>query len=402
MAGPGGYAVRIDAVPRIRRPRFRFIVMKHVLPTSKIANQFQNSGNKASDRTIPSLDGLRAVSIALVILAHARMTKGFPVFLSLAPLSDHGQLGVQIFFVISGFLITRLLLEEQEKTGAISLNLFYARRALRIFPPFYLFLAILAVAVAVGAIHIAWLNLVFAATYTMNYLQNGVWITGHIWSLSVEEQFYLAWPLLLKVAGRKRSLLVAAGVALLSPLCCLAVYIVNPIQGGLICKYFPLVADSIAAGCVLAGVFPWLRRHGAVLNLFAARGGDVVLVLIPLFDLGRSHPRVHYGVTEIALNVAICYAIVRYTQFPNRRVARLLNQPALGFIGRLSYSLYLWQQLFMNRFGDSMVQTFPLNLVCSFACALASWYLVELPMAGMRRRLRPTAQHTACQIEAAA
>ena len=92
--------------------------------------QFGKLDRKNKERSIPSLDGLRAVSIALVLLAHARGTRGFPAWLSSAAIADHGALGVQIFFVISGFLITSLLLREQARTGTISLGLFYARRTL--------------------------------------------------------------------------------------------------------------------------------------------------------------------------------------------------------------------------------------------------------------------------------
>jgi peptidoglycan/LPS O-acetylase OafA/YrhL len=85
-------------------------------------------------RTIPSLDGLRTVSVALVILAHAQGTRGFPGWIPRS-VADRGTLGVHVFFIISGFLITTLLTEEFSGTGAISLGLFYARRTLRIFPP---------------------------------------------------------------------------------------------------------------------------------------------------------------------------------------------------------------------------------------------------------------------------
>jgi hypothetical protein len=101
----------------------------------------------------------------------------------------------------------------------------------------------------------------------------------------------------------------------------------------------------------------------------------MVLAVIPLLDLGRTHPRIHYGFTDTALNIASCYAIVRYAHFP--------------------------RQLFMNRFGGSVAQSFPFHVVCSFASAVASWYIVELPMAGMRKRLRPLAAPSADRIQTA-
>jgi len=211
-----------------------------------------------SVRTIPSLDGIRALSIALVILSHAQVTVGFPGWIP-GVIADHGTLGVHIFFVISGFLITTLLLQESKSRGDISLGLFYARRTLRIFPPCYLFLAAIASATWFGIIRVPARLFLFAVTYTVNYATQGIWIVGHLWSLAVEEQFYLVWPLTLKLAGWTRALWIAAILALGAPPFCFALYLVNPELSGRVRSYFPFVADAIAAGCVVAGVLPWLR-----------------------------------------------------------------------------------------------------------------------------------------------
>jgi peptidoglycan/LPS O-acetylase OafA/YrhL len=342
---------------------------------------------RKSARSIPSLDGLRAISIGLVIVSHAVGTRGFPSFIPRV-LTDHGTLGVQVFFVISGFLITTLLMEERANTGGISLRLFYARRTLRIFPPFYVFLAVIAAGTFIGIFEVPLKNFLFAATYTMNYVTSGFWVTGHIWSLSVEEQFYLVWPWTVKWAGARRAFWIAAAVALGAPLVCLFVYLINRDLGSALPRYFPFVADSIAAGCILCGILPWLRAHERVFRWFAVPAGDLVLPLILVIDLASSHPRIHFAFTETLVNLCICYAIVRYTQFPDCPVGRLLNTPLLSYLGKLSYSLYLWQQIFMNHFGTNVVQSFPLNVALSFCCSLASYYLIELPMMGMRRRLR--------------
>ncbi len=341
-------------------------------------------------RTIPSLDGLRAVSIGLVLLAHAQGTAGFPVWIPRA-ISDHGKLGVQIFFVISGFLITTLLIRERASSGTISLQLFYARRTLRIFPPLYLFLAAISLATWMGVLNIPKVNLLAGATYTMNYIPQGVWITNHLWSLSVEEQFYLVWPVTIRLAGLRRALWIAAILAVTAPVLCLAFYLIDSNAGSRASLYFPFVADSIAAGCVLAGILPSLRRR-SLFRFFGAPAGAIVIPLVLVLDLGRNHPRLHMAATELFLNVCICYAVVRFTEFPGRLAGRILNHSVLVFIGKMSYSLYLWQQIFMNPTNPS--QRFPLNLVESFGCALLSYYLVETPIAGMRRRLRPAALRT--------
>ena len=117
-------------------------------------------------------------------------------------------------------------------------------------------------------------------------------------------------------------------------------------------NYFRVVAAPIAAGCVLAGVLPWLRARNRLQRWFAVSAGDIILPLILALDFGRyNHPRFNLAFTEPALTLCICYAIVRYTEFPGGFIARLLNVPALAFAGRLSYSLYLWQQVFLNPAG---------------------------------------------------
>ena len=157
-------------------------------------------------------------------------------------LTHYAHFGVQAFFVISGFLITTLLLKERSATGRIDLLAFYRRRTLRIFPACFLYVSVVAL---VG--HIGYLG--YAYSYTMCYAGQGrPWLLGHLWSLSVEEQFYLLWPFVLALAFTLHRL-VAIAVVLAAPIARLVFW-----DYGLrdIDEYFPAVADSIAAGCLLA------------------------------------------------------------------------------------------------------------------------------------------------------
>jgi peptidoglycan/LPS O-acetylase OafA/YrhL len=138
---------------------------------------------------MPSLDGLRAVSILIVLLGHLSGTHGF-VRLNLG-IGDYAHLGVVVFFVISGFLITTLLMQEYRLHGTISLKLFYARRSVGIFPASYGYLAVIGFFGALGVFHLTWSDMWHGMTYTMNYAPLRSWQVGHLWSLSVEEQFYL-------------------------------------------------------------------------------------------------------------------------------------------------------------------------------------------------------------------
>lgn len=148
---------------------------------------------------IPSLDGIRAISILMVCYGHLSGTRNFPVSITAYGrwCGDVAHLGVLVFFVISGFLITTLLMSERETTGAISLKRFYLRRIVRIFPAFYAFILVMAIATLSGAVHLTGRDFAYVLTYTVNVEPNRALQIGHLWSLSIEEQFYLLWPLTL-------------------------------------------------------------------------------------------------------------------------------------------------------------------------------------------------------------
>jgi peptidoglycan/LPS O-acetylase OafA/YrhL len=338
---------------------------------------------------IPSLDGLRAVSILLVMIGHCSGTRGFPSGLP-GLVTDHGRLGVQIFFVISGFLITSLLLREKQNVGRISLKLFYARRTLRIFPAFYLFLLTTLVLYLVGMVDLPRHNLVYAATYTMNYVDKATWWTGHLWSLSVEEQFYLLWPALICLIGTRAAVWAAASVAIGSPVALSALHFLHlPRFSGVL--WFPF--DSIAAGCALAYVLPHLRRQGWLLKATSSRLGLVVPLAMLLADGQQAHPRVFWLLGLPFLNLGIAYCIARFTAFHTDAVGRLLNCRVMVFVGGLSYSLYLWQEPFLNRYVANALTAFPLNCCCALGLACISYFVVERPFLRLRKRFQPAFRH---------
>ena len=151
---------------------------------------------------LPCLDGLRAISIFFVLAAHVQSTLPHKIPRWLNLMIPRGDLGVFVFFVLSGFLITHLLQKEWLATGGISLRNFYLRRILRIFPAFYFFLLTLILLSAFGVLSIARSHFLDAGFFLWNYKQiwdptlgQGNWFLGHFWTLSLEEQFYLLWPL---------------------------------------------------------------------------------------------------------------------------------------------------------------------------------------------------------------
>jgi peptidoglycan/LPS O-acetylase OafA/YrhL len=342
----------------------------------------------------------------MVLFGHLAGTRGFPVSAAIGNRLGLAEVGVHVFFVISGYLITRLLLEELDRNGRISMQSFYIRRTLRIFPPYYTFLGVLFVLWAVGLIVLGPSDLPRALTYTSNYDEQRSWFVGHTWSLSVEEQFYLMWPLLLVASGRRRAIAIAALVVVLAPIVRIVSWEWLRLSGDAIGNRFETVADAIAIGCVLAASRAWLHRQ----PLYMRGLSSPWFALVPLAGIAaqtlHDHPVADFLVGVSVINLAAALTIDWCVTFATGRVGRLMNARPLVVIGTLSYSLYLWQQLFLNRSASNAVSTFPLNIVLVGAAAASSYLLVERPALNLRRRIeawrRRPAQPPAAPIMAPA
>jgi peptidoglycan/LPS O-acetylase OafA/YrhL len=312
-------------------------------------------------KRIPSLDGLRAISIALVVLGHWGANHyGWQFALSYA------NLGVRIFFIISGYLITTLLLKERTKTGTIHLKDFYIRRAYRILPAATVFI----VPITILRWHeLSWYHIAAAVLYLPD-LDRPRFI-GHLWSLSVEEQFYLLWPSVLKKWYEHRSRILL-GVVAIAPFYRLICYAMHVIGADFT---FPAVADNLAIGCLLAIFAPQIKRISAGLALAMT----AAVVLIPLY------PSTSKGRTLIllfalwpVLHISIAGVLLHVVQTPYR----VLNWGPVMWLGKISYSLYLWQQVFAFDKGPEP----PIFLAYAVGTACASYYLIEQPMLKLRER----------------
>jgi peptidoglycan/LPS O-acetylase OafA/YrhL len=320
---------------------------------------------------IPSLDGLRAVSIALVLLGHLCGTRGFPASSQTAML--YSNFGVRVFFVISGFLITTMLIQERENRGQISLSAFYVRRAWRIFPAAFAYLLVI---VPLNWTALSRADILSAITYTVNYRNATPWSLGHLWSLAVEEQFYLLWPLVLALAWRRRTQ-VAVFVVAAGPFVRALFYF-----AGLPAKangsYFPAVADTLAAGCLIAILAPELRRWRAIASPW--------FLLVPLASalvpLTHVWLKFYWSVGLTAMNLGIALSVLHCIE----KKHWILNVRPVVWIGMLSYSLYLWQQPFLNRASSAWSTSFPVNLCLALLAAMLSYYCVERPGLKLRQK----------------
>ena len=329
--------------------------------------------------SIPSLDGLRAISIGMVILGHAYV----PTSLWARILFAHAGLGVRIFFVISGYLITNLLLEELRQFGNVSLRLFYARRALRILPAFLLFVTALVVLNQRAVITLPPGNLLFVLTYTVDFTTRGVWYSEHLWSLSVEEQFYFLWPLALRFLPSRSW----TGVALIAFFSNIAFGVFHRLFGvrlfgmnpALQYFAFPFVCGPIAIGCLLAIWEKPIRGVSRRLLAHPMMGYALIPVIITA-DAFSKEP-----ISSAGLDLLLVFFVTRCVFHPQDAFGRFLNLRPMRFIGKLSYSLYLWQQLFFHR---SFIPMFPLNVLGTTGLASASYFLLEKPFLKLRSSLR--------------
>ncbi|GAB2545631.1 acyltransferase family protein [Rhodanobacter koreensis] len=349
--------------------------------------------SNSTGRRIPSLDGFRAISILMVIYGHLCGTRHFPVSIQEYGrwCGDVAHLGVLVFFVISGFLITSLLMSEREMTGAISLKRFYLRRIVRIFPAFYAFILVMAIATLLGAVQLTGRDFAYALTYTVNFEPNRSLPIGHLWSLSVEEQFYLLWPLTLLVLHERRALFAAVVAIFTGPLVRVAIlewmfHVDSHSLNGMLTS-FPAMFDYLAAGCALALLRPWLLTRTWYLRLTASPWLALAVPLVLLINRMGSDP-VAVLLGSPVMNVCIALLIESGTRHAGSLAGRFLNWKPVVFLGVLSYSLYLWQSPFFDHRSDAWMNAFPQNLMFVFLAALASYFLIEHPFVRLRRRLR--------------
>ena len=329
---------------------------------------------------IPSLDGVRAVSIIFVMLSHLATSGTLPIMQHLWRF-DLGALGVRVFFVVSGFLITSLLIVEFCETGTISLRGFYIRRFFRIMPAFWFLLALVSFAIPFGLVSASFEDVGIAGIYVANYLSLQFSL-GHTWSLAVEEQFYLLWPALIIMFGWRRASYFACAALVMAPvlrlLCEFGVWPTNP-------RYaFETVCDALASGCLLAICRDRLWRIETYRSIVMS-GYFFLIPLSTVALLAMNLPEAFRALIGLTcLNFTIVMVLDRLIRQPNDLVGRVLNSWPFRKLGLLSYSLYLWQQLFL---GAAHPIVFPVNVLLVLLVAVFSYYGIERPFLAIGRRI---------------
>ena len=341
-------------------------------------------------RHLPALDGLRAIAVFVVIAYHG-MFEWIP-----------GDLGVSAFFVLSGFLITWLLLQEHDASRSISLKRFYIRRVLRIFPAYYCFIA---ASFAFDALrHNVWPAALrwSAVLYLVNYYNalhgHPPTSIAHAWSLGVEEQFYLLWPLLLTLLlrGRMRWVLRGLVVAVVAvPLYRSLLFLEFGAPAAYVYNAFDARFDNLAVGCLLAVCVRNPRFAAAAAALVRRTWLPLVtvcLIVLSRTALGRGY---HYsiGMTVDALLIAVL--ILQALQLYRHPVGAWLEHPVTRHLGVLSYSLYLWH-LWGLDVGHQLhrfpaLAQFAVGAAASFVLASASYYLIERPFLSLKKRFEAPA-----------
>jgi len=343
--------------------------------------EYSITSSRPSSDYIPTLDGWRCIAISLVLFAHSCAWLGFGTaklarWLHYPAITLHigraGLTGVIVFFCISGFLITRRLIDQ-----GISLRDFYIRRAFRILPPALVYLTVIALLGLFKLITVDPRQIVAALFFWRNYLDDSnAFYTGHFWSLSIEEQFYMIWPLLLRWTGVTSARVFASlgivGVVtwrhLHFPLSPFAYF------------YTEMRLDAILCGSLMAlswqTIKPVAQKASAVVML-------AVLVGFWAADLWSVELQ---GTAELIQAVLICSLIAMTVANPVWSVSRILETRAITWVGRLSYSIYLWQQLFFMPAQTARWQL-PFRFVGIIGLAWLSYTFVERPLIAVGRRL---------------
>ncbi len=353
----------------------------------KILNYFGSAAGK-SDHRISQLDGWRGISIACVVIGHL-LTLRYGVASDSSVGRAVGLLaswGVSIFFVISGFIITKLALSEHKRQGRFSIRDFYIRRSFRIIPPYFFYLGCVAIANGLSWIVQPFSGVLAAAAFVCNFPSPScTWAVAHTWTLAIEEQFYIIFPLLFIFFNRHIRAVFGTIFCILMALPILRFLL--QLEGGW--RVISSLAPSYGYICVGALA---AAHEDKIKSLSRGHNGQIIsatvgLLISGLFlsdavvtvPLGSSAAYLRVLLHIIIPPVGFAW-IVAVSVYQSSYFVRLLATPPLPFVGTISYSLYLWQQLFTGT-QEFYASRSPLLIwPLMFLVATLSYYVIERPV----------------------
>lgn len=353
---------------------------------------------------IPALDGIRGLGVILVLFYHyGSSTMALGLGTSVLQVTGIGWSGVDLFFVLSGFLITGLLYDAKGKQNYF--KNFYARRTLRIFPLYYFAaITVIILAVITGYGILGGSNPVWVLLYVGNFqmaINGGGSILDHFWSLAIEEQFYLVWPMIVLSLSRGKLMLVAAAMIVVSPLVRtllvlndapdLGVYVLTPARmDGL--AMGALIALFVRGPRGIAPLVPWAWRLGAI------SAAAFLVIVVVRRDFSTSDPVI---LTAGISLLTIMYASLLVLSLTFRPLQSVMEMPVMGWFGKYSYGLYVWHPivniiLLHSPLTAKFEADTPLKVVAlvvfafmvSLLVTLASYKFLEAPLLRLKSRFQ--------------
>ena len=336
----------------------------------KSENKNRNSG----------LDAIRGLAILMVLISHSVIYYGHSFKMNEVAL-NFGYSGVLIFFVLSGFLITLTMIKEEKKFGSISLYNFYWRRALRLFPALWLYLAVIFLLIKFGWIkENPWHSLISSLFYIRNIVGRGH-ETDHLWSLSIEEQFYFVWPIVFICTSGSRHIRLSITVVLILLISGWRIFagsyrLVDP---GKLYIRSDFRFDSPLVGCLLAqvvmGKFRWGPRNLRLKRTLVSFSMILFFILFLIIVI----PSQWFVGGLFSMLMLILSACLVFLAFQAKDAFSGFFFKPFVFLGLVSYGVYLWQQLFLGPEEGliGMIRNPAIGVFCSLICAIISFTLIE-------------------------
>jgi peptidoglycan/LPS O-acetylase OafA/YrhL len=351
---------------------------------------------------IKGFDGLRCISILLVIITHAGLYHKLPdipyikrnVFYFFS-----GNAGVTIFFSISGFLITSLLLKEKEQSGNINLKRFFTKRFLRLVPPIIPFYIVIILFMQLGYISQAYLGLLASIFYVYNFIPNirATFITElvHTWSLAIEEQFYLIWPFIISYFKKKEIFILSGIIIFLSIIALFLFPFVKFVYNGSVYflnnLFFPSRWTIPAISPILIGALASLINFYHFEFISKKTKQRIYLLLGIIIFCGPFYlPTILFDSVRIFSAIGVSMILLWIYHNQGSQFVNILEYKPVRYIGKISYGLYIWQGLFM-RTGPNIepklwIHVFPANIVLSFLVAIISFEFYEKKILDYKRK----------------